>query len=169
MDSRDRPAAKPHVLEAPTMFTRTGTQPWSGTSILLHCVLNFISIHFKFLSVHIDDIILVAEEACHYMFVEHFSERRKFKADGPFGVEKPGALYYLKGRTTFDNEGLEIAASKKYVPKLSALLGVQDRRERGVPSLGGLDVYDAGSTPEEEFLDTKDAQTFRSALGILIY
>ena len=26
----------------------------------------------QYLSVHIDDIIVVAEEACHYLFVEHY-------------------------------------------------------------------------------------------------
>ena len=115
----------------------------------------------QFLSVHIDDIILIAEEACHHLFVEHFSKKLKLKADGPYGVEKPGTLYSLKRSITFDNEGLEIAAKKKYVPKQSSLLGVQERRERGVPSNANLDVYDAEAA--------KEAQTFRSALGILNY
>ena len=84
-------------------------------------------------------------------------------------LTNPELLYYLKRRITFDNEGLEIAANKKYVPKLSSLLGVQERRDRGVPMHGSLDIYDASATPEEEFLIAKDAQTFRSALGILIY
>ena len=118
---------------------------------------------------HIDDIILVGEEACHRLFVEHFSKKLKLKADGPYGVEKPGTVFYLKRRITFDEEGLEIAANKKYAPKLSGLLGVQERRERGVPSNATLDVYDAETTPEEEFLCAKEAQMFRSALGILIY
>ena len=106
----------------------------------------------QYLSVHIDDIILVAEEACHYLFVEHFSNKLKLKAAGPYGVEKPGTLYYLKRRITFDNEGLEIAANKKHVPKLSSLLGVQERRQRS-PTHGSLDIYDASATPEEEFLN----------------
>ena len=86
----------------------------------------------------IDDIILVGEEACHRLFVGHFSKKLKLKADGPYGVEKPGTLFYLQRRITFDNEGLEIAAIKKYVPKLSSLLGAQERRERGVPSHASL-------------------------------
>ena len=45
---------------------------------------------------------------------------------------------------------------------------MQERRERGVPSHASLDVYDAEATPEDEFLGAKEAQTFRSALGILI-
>ena len=46
---------------------------------------------------------------------------------------------------------------------------MQERRERGVPSHASLDVYDAEATPEDEFLGAKEAQTFRSGLGILIY
>ncbi|CAK8995861.1 Retrovirus-related Pol polyprotein from transposon TNT 1-94 [Includes: Protease [Durusdinium trenchii] len=123
----------------------------------------------QFLSVHIDDIILVGEEACHRLFVEHFSKKLKLKADGRYGVEKPGTLFYLKRRITFDEEGLEIAANKKYVPKLSSLLEVQERRERGVPSNATLDVYDgqmsiALSSMEAEVL----AATGLLAEGIML-
>ena len=55
------------------------------------------------------------------MFVGHFSKKLKLKADGPCGVERPGTLFYLKRRITFDEGGLEIAANKKYVPKLIAV------------------------------------------------
>lgn len=36
----------------------------------------------QFLSAHIDDMILVAEEEGHYKFIEHFSNILKLKAGG---------------------------------------------------------------------------------------
>lgn len=64
---------------------------------------------------HIDGFILVAEEEKHYKFIDHFAKILKLKADGPYGMSAPGTLFYLKGRLTFDAEGLEVAASNKYV------------------------------------------------------
>ena len=123
----------------------------------------------QFLSVRVDDIILVAEEQDHYKFLEHFSKILKMKADGPYGTSLPGTLFYLKRKLTFDERGLEIAASSKYVPKLLSVLKLQDRRGRGAPSHSSLDVFDATVAREDERLNSEESKLFRSALGLCLY
>ena len=99
-----------------------------------------------------EDIILVAEEQDHYKFLEHFSKILKMKADGPYGMTLPGTLFYLKTKLTFDEQGLEIAASSKYVPPHSS-----------------LDVFDATVVEEDERLGSEESKRFRSALGLCLY
>ena len=123
----------------------------------------------QFLSVHIDDIILVANEEAHEAFFDHFGKILKLKIEGPFGLEKPGTLFYLKRQISFDEDGLEVATSSKYIPKLVTLLKLQDRRGRSVPSHASLDLFDSKNVNKEEILEAPEAQTFRSALGVCLY
>ncbi|CAK9048969.1 Reverse transcriptase Ty1/copia-type domain-containing protein, partial [Durusdinium trenchii] len=95
-------------------------QPYKGGTIHRH------EKGRQFLSVHVDDIILVAEEQNHHKFLEHFSKILKMKADGPYGMTAPGTLFYFKRNLTFDEQGLEISASSKYAPKLLSMLKLQD-------------------------------------------
>jgi len=67
-----------------------GFEAYQGGTLLRHKAGN------QYLSVHIDDIVLVAAESEHQKFKEHFEKILTLKSEGPFGVEKPGVLYYLK-------------------------------------------------------------------------
>ena len=66
-------------------------------------------------------------------------------------------------------DGLFIAHNGKYIPKLAELLGSTNRRGKSVPHHNALGVFDAELTPMEEYLDKKESETFRSALGICLY
>ena len=96
---------------------------------------------------HIDDIILVAEEKDHCKFIEHFSKIFKFKADGPRDFVLP-----QEETCHFDAGGLENAESSKYVPKLVSICS----RQAGT-------WFDA--TSDEERLSPGE----RSALALCLY
>lgn len=53
------------------------------------------------------------------------------------------------------------------VPRLLGLLHLEDRRGKSTLSHRGLEAYDKENT-DEEYLDEKDAMTFRSGLGVCV-
>ena len=122
-----------------------------------------------YLSVHIDDIVLVGTENEHRRFKEHFEKILTLKSEGPYGMERPGVLYYLKRQISFDSEGVEISVNPKDIPKLTSLLKLQDKRARTIPTHSTLDVCSPDSVKEEEMLSKEEAKIFRSALGICVY
>ena len=64
------------------------------------------------------------------------------------------------------HDGIYIAPNGKYIPKLAELLEITEWRGKTVPHHSALVVFDAESIPMEEYLMDKEAQIFRSALGI---
>ena len=104
----------------------------------------------SYLSVHMDDILLIGPEGAHEAFLEHFNKLLKLKAEGPHGVDRPGVVYYLKRQLSFDSTGVEIAISAKYIPKLITLLGLENKRSRGVPTHSTLDAYSAADVNEAD-------------------
>lgn len=98
-----------------------------------------------------------------------FEKILTLKSEGPFGMEKPGALYYLKRQISFGSEGIEVSVNPKYIPKLVSLLNLQDKRTRTIPTHSTLGVYSRNSVKEEEVLFKEEAKIFRSALGICLY
>ena len=121
------------------------------------------------LSVHIDDIIQVADKQSCLGFREVFSERLKLKMEGPFGRDEPGVVYYLKRQIEICTDAIYITASSKYIPKLVELLKISDRRPRTTPNSPELDVYDPESASPGEYLTSEQSSLFRSALGVCIY
>ena len=72
--------------------------------------------------------------------------------------------YYITLREReieFTDEGLCITPSGKYIPHLLGLLHLEDRRGRATPSHHGLEVYNKENTMDEEYLNDKEAMTFR--------
>ena len=122
-----------------------------------------------FMSVHIDDILLVGEKEFCQKFYEELGGFLKLKVDGPYSVEDPGVLYYLKRQLEVGEDGVKISPNSKYVPKLVEMLNITDRRGKGVPHYSNLNVYDAEEIDEKEYLDAEGAKLFRSALGICLY
>ena len=109
------------------------------------------------------------KENSYEAFLDHFSKILKLKAEGPHGVDRPGVVYYLKRQLSFDSTGVEIAISSKYIPKLVALLGLENKRSRGVPTHATLEAYSAAEIKESDRLDGEEGSKFRSGLGICLY
>ena len=138
-------------------------EPFQGGTIFKRKYLQ------QYLSVHIDDIILVSDyEGC-LAFTRHFEKQLKMKMEGPFSCEHPGVLYYLKRQIEFTPQGIYISPNSKYVPKLLQTLHLEERRPRTTPQHVGLDVYDAETLKPEDFLSPEQSKVFRSALGICLY
>jgi len=91
------------------------------------------------------------------------------KIDGPYGVNEPGKMFYLKRQVEIGEDGVFIAPNGKYIPKLAELLEITKGRGKAVPHHSALTVFDVEITPMEGYLMDKDAKTFRSALGICLY
>ena len=91
------------------------------------------------------------------------------KIDGPYGVNEPGKMFYLKRQVEIGEDWVFIAPNGKYIPKLAELLEITKRRRKAVPHHSALTVFDVEIIPMEEYLMDKDAKTFRSALGVCLY
>ena len=91
------------------------------------------------------------------------------KIDGPYGVNEPGKMFYLKRQVEIGEDWVFIAPNGKYIPKLAELLEITKRRGKAVPHHSALTVFDVEIIPMEEYLMDKDAKTFRSALGVCLY
>eukprot|EP00435_Cladocopium_sp_Y103_P025443 s995_g6.t1 len=122
-----------------------------------------------FLSAHIDDLLLVGSKEDAQEIFEKLSKQLSLKIDGPYGVNEPGRLFYLKRQIDIGEEGIFISPNAKYIPKLAELLGITERRGKPVPHHNALMVHDAETIPIEEYLEAEEAKIFRSALGICLY
>lgn len=109
-----------------------------------------------YLSIHVDDIILVASEEFCISFYREISKKMKAKLDGPLGCGRDGVLYYLKRQLEFSERGIDLSCNAKYIPKLVEMLHVTERRGKSVPGHHGLQVYDSETISESEFLNTKE-------------
>lgn len=94
------------------------------------------------------------------------SEKLTLKKDGPYGVNEPGRLSYLKKQIDVVEDGLYISLISRYIPKLAELLEITDRRGKSVPHHTAFTVFNAEVIPIEEYLEPNDSKTFRSA-GVL--
>ena len=97
------------------------------------------------------------------------SEKLTLKKDGPYGVNDPGRLFYMKRQTNVGEDRPYISPKAKYISKLAELLEITDRRGKSVPHHNALTVFDAEVIPMEEYLEPNDSKTFMSALGICLY
>ena len=55
------------------------------------------------------------------------------KIDGPYGVNEPGKMFYLKRQVEIGEDGVFIAPNGKYIPKLAELLEITKRRGKLFP------------------------------------
>ena len=88
-----------------------------------------------FLSAHIDDLLLIASKEDTEEIYGKLSKQLSLKIDGPYGIEEPGKLFYLKRQVEVCENGIFIAPNSKYIPKLAELLGITERRGKTVPHL----------------------------------
>ncbi|CAL1141687.1 unnamed protein product [Cladocopium goreaui] len=102
-------------------------------------------------------------------FHGELSKELKLKIEGPLQCGDEGSIYYLKRELQFTEHGIYVAPSSRYIPRLLEILKIKDRRGRTVPHHGCLEIFDAASIADDEFLNGDEAKVFRSALGICIY
>ena len=121
-----------------------------------------------YLSVHVDDIILISKPEDVDWFSQTVGRTLTMKMDGPHLQGEGGSLYYLKKRITLLPEGILIQPNNTYIPKLIARLKVSGRRKRGLPYHSTLESYCAENDLEPERLTGESAVLFRSALGLIL-
>ena len=122
-----------------------------------------------YLSVHVDDIILISKPEDLDWFSQTVGRTLTMKMDGPHLQGEGGSLYYLKKKITLLPEGIFIQPNNTYIPKLIALLKVSGRRKRGLPYHATLESYCPENDLEPERLTGESAALFRSALGLILY
>lgn len=91
------------------------------------------------------------------------------KIEGLLQPGDDGSIFYLKRELQFNENGIDVSPSSRYIPKLAELLKVYDRRGRTAPHHGCLQIYDPEATAEDQYLNAEDAKLSQSALGICIY
>ena len=86
-----------------------------------------------FLTVHVDDVLLVGSTFDCNWCLEELAKKFSLKSNGPFPVGKDAELQYLKKNILVTSDGIFIEPCKQYIPKLLELLGVENRREKSCP------------------------------------
>ena len=121
------------------------------------------------ISAHLDDLLVVGSKEFILGFHDELSKELKLKIEGPLQCGGEGSIYYLKRELQFTKHGFYVAPSSRYIPRLLEILKIKDRRGRTIPHHGCLEIFDATSIADDEFLNGDDAKVFRSALGICIH
>ena len=122
-----------------------------------------------FLTVHVDDVLLIGSTFDCNWCLEELSKKFSLKSNGPFPVGQTAELQYLKKNILVSSEGIVIEPCKQYIPKLIELLGVENRREKSCPHHNGLEVYDRERILPKELLNPEQTKLFRGGLGLCLY
>lgn len=111
--------------------------------------INFQGTIFKhknemaFISVRVDDLLVVGTKEYITKFHSKFAKELKLKIEGPLQCGDDGSIFYLKCELQFV--------------------------ENGICQVRCLQIYDVETTSSEEYLGAEDSKLFRSALGICIH
>ena len=88
-----------------------------------------------FLSAHIEDLLLIANEVDTKEMFEKLSRQLTLKIHGPYGVNEPGKLFYLKRQIERNGRNvIFIAPNGKYILKLAELLEIREAGESCSPT-----------------------------------
>eukprot|EP00435_Cladocopium_sp_Y103_P075973 s7_g71.t1 len=115
----------------------------------------------SFISVHIVDLLVIGSKEHIENFHEELSKELKLKIEGPLQCGDDGSVFYLKRELQFTHDGIFLAPSSRYIPKLAEILKIHDRRGKTAPHHGCLEVFDADATQASEFFGVEDAKFFR--------
>ncbi len=96
-----------------------------------------------YLSVHVDDILLICKAADVDRFTQTAGKKLTMKIDGPHLQGEGGVLYYLRKKIILLQEGVLIQPNGTYIPKLISLLKIIGRRKKGLPYHSTLESYNA--------------------------
>jgi hypothetical protein len=86
-----------------------------------------------FLSAHIEDLLLIANEVDTKEIFKKLSRQLTLKIHDPYGVNEPGKLFYLKRQVEIGENAIFIAPNGKYIPKLAELLEIREAGESCSP------------------------------------
>lgn len=111
-----------------------------------------------YISAHIDDLLVVGSKEFILGFHDELSKELKLKIEGPLQCGDEGSIYYLKRELQFTEHGIYVAPSSRYIPRLLEILKIKDRSGRTVPHHGCLEIFDAASIADDEFLNGDDAR-----------
>ena len=148
------------------LCTAVGFEPYPGCPTIMRFLDGARRIY---LSVHVDDILLICKPADVEWFSQTAGKKLTMKIDGPHLQGEGGVLYYLKKKITLLQEGVLIQPNGPYIPKLISLLKISGRRKKGLPYHSTLESYNADLEIEGEKLTGEAANLFRSALGLILY
>ena len=86
-----------------------------------------------YLSVHVDDVLLVGSEKDLEWFKKEVASGLTIKVDGPHAQGSGDTMFYLKKRITLLPEGIWLQPNGTYIPKLINMLKISGRRKKGLP------------------------------------
>ena len=86
-----------------------------------------------YLSVHVDDVLLVGNEKDLEWFKKEVASGLTIKVDGPHAQGSGDTMFYLKKRITLLPEGILVQPNGTYIPKLINMLKISGRRKKGLP------------------------------------
>lgn len=81
------------------------------------------------------------------------------KIDGPYGVNEPGKMFYLKRQVEIGEDWVFIAPNGKYIPKLAELLEIREAGEA---------VPHQRSFPRRSIFDGQGGKDLPLSLGNLV-
>ena len=67
------------------------------------------------LSAHIDDLLVVGSKAYIKDFYKKLSQELKLKIEGPLQPGDEGSIFYLKRELQFNEGGIDVPPSSKYI------------------------------------------------------
>ena len=91
-----------------------------------------------FLTVHVDDVLLIGSTFDCNWCLEELAKKFSLKSNGLFPVGRNAEVQYLKKNIFITNDGIVIEPCKQYIPKLLELLDVENRREKACPHHNNL-------------------------------
>ena len=111
-----------------------------------------------FISVHIDDLLVVGTKEYVMKFHSRLPKELKLKIEGPLQCGDDGSIFYFKRELQFVETGICLAPSSRYIPNLAEILKIYDRRGKTLPHHGSFQIYDVETTSSEEHLGSEESK-----------
>ena len=118
-------------------------------------------------NIHVDDELALGEDPDLRWLIRQLQKMFQLQVEGPVPEEDVGCgeeISYLKKRFIFVRSGILVKPNKKYVEKLTELMGTKHRKGKSIPEHGDL-----GKPDKTGELDIKQQKQYRSGVGICMY
>ena len=128
-----------------------------------------------YMTIHVDDILLVGSESDIQWYDETFRQIFTMKNSETCSIATGGKINYLKKRITCmvgspsQAPGIVLQPNKPYIPKLVQMFRLDGKKSKSLPHHSDLAVYNSESVAESDWLKGDEVTQFCSGLGIALY
>ena len=147
------------------LCTKADMEPYKGCPTVMKMTKGN---HRLYVTIHVDDILIVGNKDDLEWFKQNVVKNMTVKIDGPHKQGSGDVVMYLKKRMTMLPDGILVQPNNTYIPKLTEMLKISNRRKKGLPHHATLESYNP-EVPEPETLTDEEVKLFRSALGLILY